>query len=909
MRKNDKKEKVTPRQNILVTKKKLKSADIQLKDAKQNETVIQKHTASFPIIGIGASAGGLEALDLFLKNVPEGSNMAFVIVQHLDPTHKGIMVELLQRATAMKVMQIKDRTRVQPNCVYVIPPNKNMSILHGVLHLLDFIAPRGLRLPIDFFFHSLADDQRERSYGVILSGMGTDGTLGIKAIKEKAGIVLVQEPSSAKFDGMPKSAIDSGLADIVAPVEELPGKIIAYLKYVPHIAKQGHGDDDKAGSAMEKIIILLRSQTGQDFSLYKKNTVYRRIERRMGIHQIDKIANYVRYLQENPREIEILFNELLIGVTNFFRDPEIWEELKNKVLPSLLAERSHSQTLRAWVPGCSTGEEAYSLVIIFKEFIEELKPSGNITLQIFATDLDRSAIEKARIGFYTDNIVADVTPARLKRFFIKKEHGYEISKAIREMVIFAPQSVVMDPPFTKLDILSCRNLLIYMTTELQKKLIPLFHFTLNPGGILILGSAETPGSFTDLFKQVKSKSKIYRRLENTLPYDVFDFPSSFVRTRKAEQQQTNLLKPTANIQSLADQLLLQTYSPAAILTNNIGDIIYISGRTGKYLEPAVGKANWNIFAMAREGLHQELTRAFQKALRNKETVKLTNVIVGTNGGTQALDLTVQPINEPETLTGMVMIVFTELTSLPKTKISGKGKQIPAGTARAKDLELELKHTRQENQSIREEMQTAQEELQSTNEELQSTNEELTTSKEEMQSMNEELHTINHELQSKVDELTLINNDVKNLFDSTDIAILFLDNALRVKRFTSQITRITKLIARDVGRPITDIASELFYSDFAKDANEVHRTLISMEKEISTSSGFWYLMRILPYRTLDNKIDGVVVTYRDITIAKTLEAKLKQAQAELEKRFATQTEELEEADEDLRIEKLRPKKED
>jgi two-component system CheB/CheR fusion protein len=907
--KNDKKEKVTPHQNILVTKKKLKSADVQLKDAKQNETVRQKQTASFPIIGIGASAGGLEALDLFLKNVPEGSNMAFVIVQHLDPTYKGIMVELLQRATAMKVMQTKDRTLVKPNCVYVIPPNKNMSILHGVLHLLDFTAPRGLRLPIDFFFRSLADDQRKRSFGVILSGMGTDGTLGIKAIKEKDGVVFVQEPSSAKFDGMPKSAIDSGLADIVAPVEELPGKIIGFIKHVPHIAKQGHSDDDKANSAMEKIIILLRSQTGQDFSLYKKNTVYRRIERRMGIHQIDKIANYVRYLQEHPQEIEILFNELLIGVTNFFRDPEMWEELKNKVLPSLLAERSHSQTLRAWVPGCSTGEEAYSLVIIFKEFIEELKPSGNITLQIFATDLDRSAIEKARIGFYPENIVTDVSPARLKRFFIKKERGYEISKAIREMVIFAPQSIIMDPPFTKLDILSCRNLLIYMTTELQKKLIPLFHFTLNPGGILFLGSAETPGSFTNLFKQVKSKSTIYRRLENALLYDVFDFPSSFVRTRKAEQQQTNLLKPTANIQSLADQLLLQTYSPAAILTNNSGDIIYISGRTGRYLEPAIGKANWNIFAMAREGLRQELTRAFQKALRNKETVKITNVIVGTNGGTQALDLTVQPINEPETLTGMVMIVFTELTSLPEKKVSGKEKQIPAGTARAKDLELELKHTRQENQSIREEIQTSQEELQSTNEELQSTNEELVTSKEEMQSMNEELHTINHELQSKVDELTLINNDVKNLFDSTDIAILFLDNALCVKRFTSQITRITKLIARDVGRPITDIASELFYSQFAKDANEVHQTLISMEKEISTSSGFWYLMRILPYRTLDNKIDGVVVTYRDITIAKTLEAKLKQAQAELEKRFATQTEELEEADEDLRIEKLRPKKED
>lgn len=908
MRKNNKQQNKISKSNSSAAKKKLKSVDVQLKDAKQIETVRQKQTAGFPIIGIGASAGGLEALELFLKNVPEGSNMAFVIVQHLDPTQKGMLVELLQRATTMKVMQTKDRTRIQPNCVYVIPPNKNMSILHGVLHLLNFTEPRGLRLPIDFFFHSLADDQHEQSFGVILSGMGTDGTLGTKAIKEKAGVVFVQEPSSAKFDGMPRSVIDEGDVDVIAPVEELPGKIIGFLKYPSHNAKQGHGDDDKTSSAMEKIIILLRSQTRQDFSFYKKPTVYRRIERRMSVHQIDKIADYVHYLQENPQEVELLFNELLIGVTNFFRDPEMWEDLKNKVLPSLLSERSHSQTLRAWVPGCSTGEEAYSLAIIFKEVIEKIKPARDITLQIFATDLDRYAVEKARNGFYTENIVADVSPERLKRFFIKKEHGYEISKAVRMMVIFAPQNLLMDPPFTKLDILCCRNLLIYLNTELQKKLIPLFHFTLNPGGILFLGSAETPGSFTDLFKQVESKSKIYRHLENTLPYDAANFPFSSGRTRKAELQPTNLFKPTANIQSLADQLLLQTYSPAAVLTNNSGDIIYISGRTGKYLEPVAGKANWNIFAMAREGLRNELTGAFQNALRNKKTIKITNVIVDTNGGTQALDLTVQPIMVPETLKGMVMIVFTELTSLPETKVSGKEKQIPAGTARAKDLELELEQIREENQSFREEMKTSQEELQSTNEELQSTNEELTTSKEEMQSMNEELHTVNHELLVKLDELTLVNNDIKNLFDSTDIAIIFLDNALCVKRFTSQITKITKIIARDVGRPITDIASELFYTDFAKDANEVHRTLISMEKEISISSGFWYLMRILPYHTLDNKIDGVVVTYRDITIAKTLEAKLKQAQTELEKRFATQTEKLEVADEDLRIEKLRPKKE-
>ena len=487
--------------------------------------------AAFPIVGIGASAGGLEALELFLGKVPEGSGMAFVIVQHLDPTHKGIMAELLQRATAMQVIQVKDRTRVQPDCVYVIPPNKDMSILHGVLHLLAPVAPRGLRLPIDFFFRSLADDRQDQSIGVILSGMGSDGTLGLRAIKEKAGVVFVQEPASAKFDGMPRSAIDAGLADVVAPVEELPGKIIAYLQHVPLIARPGLAQEDKAQSGLEKVVILLRAQTGHDFSLYKKTTVYRRIERRMGIHQIDRIATYVRFLQENPQELELLFKELLIGVTSFFRDPAAWEQLKEEVIPALLAGRPPSQALRAWVPGCSTGEEAYSLAIVFKEALEQLKPARNISLQIFATDLDRDAIEKAREGVFPANIAADVSPERLSRFFVQVERGYQVGKSIREMVIFAPQNVIMDPPFTKLDILSCRNLLIYLTPELQKKLLPLFHYSLNPGGFLFLGSAETIGDFTDLFAPLEGKARLYRRLDSALRAEPVEFPASFVSAR------------------------------------------------------------------------------------------------------------------------------------------------------------------------------------------------------------------------------------------------------------------------------------------------------------------------------------------------------------------------------------------
>ncbi|MBE0557474.1 MAG: chemotaxis protein CheB, partial [Proteobacteria bacterium] len=472
--------------------------------------------AAFPIVGIGASAGGLEALELFLRHVPAGSGMAFVIIQHLDPTHKGIMVELLQRATPMQVVQARDRMKVAPDRVYVIPPNKDMSILHGTLHLFTPVAPRGLRLPIDFFFRSLADDRQDKSIGVILSGMGSDGTLGLRAIKEKAGTVFIQAPESAKFDGMPRSAIDAHLADVIAPAEELPGRIIAYLKHAPLFARPGHAREEKAQSSLEKVFILLRTQTGQDFSLYKKSTVYRRVERRMGLHQIDRIATYIRFLQENPQEIEILFKELLIGVTGFFRDPAAWEHLKKEVIPALLKRRPAGGALRAWTPGCSTGEEAYSLAIVFREALQQVKPAKAVSLQVFATDLDKDAIEKARAGVYPANITADVSQERLRRFFIQEEQGYRVGKEIREMVVFAPQNVIMDPPFTKLEILVCRNLLIYLTAELQKKLLPLFHYSLNPGGVLFLGSAETIGTFTDLFAPLDVKARLYRRLDTAL---------------------------------------------------------------------------------------------------------------------------------------------------------------------------------------------------------------------------------------------------------------------------------------------------------------------------------------------------------------------------------------------------------
>ena len=867
--------------------------------------------STFPIVGIGASAGGLEALELFLQNVPAESGMAIVIVQHLDPTRAGIMPELLQRATAMKVIQVKDRTRVKPDCVYVIPPNKEMSILRGVLHLLDPVAPRGLRLPIDFFLRSLADDSEERSIGVILSGMGTDGTLGLKAIKGKAGVVFVQDPASAKFDGMPRSAIEAGLADVVAPVEALPGKIIAYLHHVPLIAKPGLAEEDQSHSAFEKVVILLRAQTGHDFSFYKKNTVYRRIERRMGIHQIDRIATYVRFLQENPEELELLFKELLIGVTSFFRDPAAWEVLKAQVIPALLKDRPLSQALRVWIPACATGEEAYSLAIVFREALEQFKPARSHTLQIFATDLDRDAIEKARAGVFPANIAADVAPERLSRFFVQLERGYQVSKPIRETVIFAPQNMAMDPPFTKLDLVSCRNLLIYLTPELQKKLLPLFHYSLNPGGFLFLGSAEAIGEFTDFFVPLDGKARLYRRLDSGPRAEPIEFPASFTPGRTGVPPPPKALKPPANLQSQAEQLLLQRYSPAAVLVNDKGDILFISGRTGKYLEPAAGKANLNLFAMAREGLRYELMGTFQKALRQKDAVTRKNVKVGTNGGVQAIDLTVQAIAEPEALRGLVMIVFTEVTTPPEPKRSAKAKGPSASSARVAALEGDIEQARQELQTTREEMQTSQEELkatneelQSTNEELQSTNEELTTSKEEMQSMNEELQTLNAELQHKVNDTSRLNNDMKNLFDSTEIATVFLDPALRVRLFTAGSNRIFKLIPGDVGRAITDIVSELAYPELADDAREVLRTLVAHEQPAAARDGRWFTVRIMPYRTLENMIDGVMITFMDITASKTLERKLRATQAGQEKHIAEQDLKLEQAGEALRAETQR-----
>jgi len=864
--------------------------------------------APFPIVGIGASAGGLEALELVLGHMPPACGLAFVVIQHLDPAYKGIMVELLQRTTAMPVVQIADGMKVEPEHVYVIPPNRDVSILHGVLYLLEPAAPRGLRLPIDYFFRALADDQQERSIGVILSGMGSDGTLGLRAIKEKAGAVFVQSPASAKFDGMPRSAIEAGLADLIAPAEELPDRIIAYLQHLPAPLRAPdpvQADTDQSG--LDKVLLLLRAHTGHDFSLYKKSTLYRRIERRRGLHQLPRIADYVRYLRENPHETELLFKELLIGVTRFFRDPAVWEQLQTEVIPALLAAHPDGGTLRAWTPGCSTGEEAYSLAIVFREALQRLEPAAHYALQIFATDLDHDAIDKARAGVYPANIAADVAEDRLRRFFVQEERGYRVGKEIREMVIFAPHNLVMDPPFTKLDLLSCRNLLIYLEAELQKKLLPLFHYSLNPGGILMLGSAETVGDAAALFMPLPGRTRLYQRRDKEMRAALAELPSAFVRQHartdpvagSAPPVQTPLSAP--NLKALTESLLLQHYCPAAVLTNDKGDIVYVNGKTGRYLEPAAGKANLNVFAMAREGLSSALDAAFAKAVRHKVTVLLKAVPVGTEGGTQFIDLTVHPLAEPAALLGMILIVFANIAppaAANASEQSGRSAddhlRLAAVADQLKQCRDELQITREEMQSSQEELKSANEELQSTNEELQSTNEELTTSKEEMQSMNEELQTVNHELQAKVDELSQAGDDMKNLLNSTDIATLFLDDELKVRRFTTQTTSIIKLIPGDAGRPVTDLVTELDYPTLAEDVHEVLRSLIFHERQVPTRDGRWFTVRIMPYRTQDNRIDGVVITFIDISMTRAQEETLREALSALRGRFAAQTGELDRA---------------
>ena len=644
------------------------------------EKVTDSQTIKFPIAGIGASAGGLEALEQFLENVPVNSGMAYVIVQHLDPTQKGMLPELLQRVTKLNVYQARNRMTVNQNCIYVIPPNKSLSISKGVLYLTKPLEPRGKRLPVDYFFRSLADERKELSIGIILSGMGSDGSLGIRAIKENDGIVMVQEPSTAKFESMPRNAIDSVVVDIVASPGDLPMKLTELFNQAP-VVDSGKPAEIKDKSALDKVILLLRCYTGNDFSLYKKNTMYRRIERRMGVHKIKKISEYVNFLKESPNEGNILFKEMLIGVTNFFRDNDAWKKLGTTVITDAITKLPAGSVLRAWVPGCSTGEEAYSLAMIFKETLHRVSPQKNIKLQIFATDLDNDAVEIARKGVYSVNISNDISADRLSRFFVRSDDSYSITTEIREMVVFAQHNLIMHPPFINIDIISCRNLLIYLDSELQKKIIGLFYYSLNNDGVMFLGNSESIGTMGHLFSSVDSKHKIYRRSANVLKPDLYNFPSAFSRQKKEDTAKQPATVKSQSVETVADEIMLNQFAPPGVLINENGDIIYISGRTGKYLEPASGKANMNIFAMLKDGLRQEITHALNQVILKKGSMVLHNVRVGANGNTQKVDVRIKWIDKPAQIKGMLIIVFIDLPATPDTSRDSKKEKKSSGSSR------------------------------------------------------------------------------------------------------------------------------------------------------------------------------------------------------------------------------------
>ena len=853
----------------------------------------------FPIVGIGASAGGLAAFEAFFSGMPADRDpgMAFVLVQHLAPDHKSILSELVKRYTRMQVSEVVDGVKVQPNCAYIIPPNRDMAFLDGTLHLLEPTAPRGQRLAIDFFFRSLAQDQHERAIGIVLSGTGGDGTQGVRAIKGEGGMAMAQTPETTEFDGMPRNAIATGLVDYVLAPQDMPTQLMAYAAHVfgrkPRVPTAAAPVNEEI---LKKICILLRDQTGHDFSQYKQNTLFRRIERRLAVHQIDRAEDYLRLLGTAPEEGKALFRDLLIGVTNFFRDPEAFEALEREVVPGLFAGKAPGSPVRVWVCGCATGEEAYSIAILLVEHLETLKQAFKV--QVFATDLDAQAIALARAGVYPASIAGDVTPERLARFFTRdtESGGYRIQKAVRDLLVFSEQDVIKDPPFSRLDLISCRNLLIYLNGELQKKIMPLFHYALNPQGVLFLGTSETVGELGSLFTTLDRKQKLYQRLQD-LPGAVrpalgFKSVPQPPEPAPAPRQEPGPARPL-NLRELAESTLLEHYAQAGVLINSRGEILHIHGRTGRFLEPAPGDAGMNLVAMAREGLRPALTTALYKVVTTRVPVLCPGLRVKTNGGYSTVNLSMRPAVGAggQALPDLFLAVLEEEPSRPALdgapevgegpgSTPGDRKAIAALEQELRAKEAYLQSSLEEMETSTEELKSSNEEMQSVNEEMQSTNEELETSKEELQSVNEELATVNAELQSKVTELTRANNDMNNLLAGTGVATLFVDHLLCIVRFTPSATEMINLIPADIGRPVSHIVSNLVGRDhLVEDIQAVLQDLQPREAEVRTRRGSWFILRIRPYRTLENVVEGCVITFTDVSARKLAEQKLEQRELE------------------------------
>jgi two-component system CheB/CheR fusion protein len=836
------------------------------------------------VVGLGASAGGLEALQDFMSNVPADSGVAYVVVTHQHKGHTSMMAELLGKHAKIPVTEIESSTELSPNQAYVGKPGIPMAILGGTLQLMPHDADAPRQMPIDYLFRSLAQDRGSRAIGIVLSGTGSDGSLGLKAIKGASGLTLAQSEDSARYPAMPRSAVATGAVDLVLPASDMPAALLRLVDDVGGRRSREEVSEAQFTDDLRRIIILLRHRTNHDFSNYKKSTIRRRIQRRMTLHGLDRIGDYVRFLQANQVEIDVLFRELLINVTSFFRDPEAFRVLAKRVLPDIVAGKGDDEFVRVWIPGCSTGEEAYSIAILLREAMDAVK--RHIRVQIFATDLDVEAVDRARIGRYPEGIAQDVTKERLDRFFTFGDDHYKVNKEVREMVIFAQQNLLQDPPFTKLDLLSCRNLLIYLDSGLQvRRVLPLFHYSLKPGGILFLGSSESVGSDNPLFKPVDKRWKMFRRNEVPVNSYTTGFSSapSLNPSRVDDSGSGAGGGVSVSPDSRGDQLgttntvLLEELVPPTVVCNRQGEMLHIHGSTGAFLElvPGPQKGN-NLFTMAREGLRLDLASAVRQASGTAEDVVHRGVEFSSGGDPLVTDIQVRRLRRPEPFEGLYLVSFQH------PRAASVDAQPPAdmpdekGKSRASELLRELQHTQEVHQGTVEELQTTNEELKSTNEELQSTNEELQssneeleTSKEEMQSLNEELHTVNSELRMKLAELARVNDDMRNLLNGTDIATIFVDNDLCIKRYTEQVKRVANLIPGDIGRPLGDLVSKLAYPDLISHAQEVLKTLVFREVEVQGPEGSWFQVRLVPYRTTDNIIDGLVMTFVDITKIKRL----------------------------------------
>jgi two-component system CheB/CheR fusion protein len=835
---------------------------------------MEKHRSAgseFHYVGIGASAGGLEAIEDFFSHMPEKSGLAFIVIQHLSPDYKSLMVELLSKKTKIPVHRCTDGMQVKPDNIYMIPPRKNLSIFHGRLVLKEKDTVRGINLPIDIFLKSLADDQADRAIAVILSGTGSDGTRGVRAIKEQGGMVMVQDEATAKFDGMPRAAISTGVADFILPPKKMAAQLLAYIDH-PYVAKKEPASSlVKDQKGLTRIFSELRERTKVDFTYYKPSTISRRIERRMTVNQINDLDEYVRYIQKYPVEIMTLYRELLIGVTSFFRDPDAMNELMENCLPSLISNTKNRE-IRFWVTACSTGEEAYTIAILAKEVMERI--GENRDIKIFATDLDRDAVMQAGTGVYPESIAADLTPKLLGKYFYRKGDNYQIARNIREMVVFAQHNLVKDPPFTKIDLISCRNLLIYLQPVLQEKAMRLFNFSLNPGGILFLGTSETIGNMTDCFETVHQKYKIYRSRGKLSPN--VELPDLKARDRKEHlaqpfsfpyrERRRQHPADAGNLLGRFVSVLENQFLPFSAIVNQQMEVLHIFGEAGDYFKVPSGRMVFDITKMVVRELAIPLATGIQKVFRTKEQLIYSNVKIKLDKETRTVRLRIVPLPDQKAMDPLVAVFFEE------TKIQKASEQDVIETydleadvqQRIADLEQELQFSNENLQATIEELETSNEELQATNEELLASNEELQSTNEELQSTNEELITVNAEYQAKIIELTQMSNDVDNLLSSSGIEVLILDENYEIRKYSPGITRIFHIMDKDTGRPIHHLSHHLSDFDPLAVIRRVEKDSKAVALEKQDAQGRTYLVHVLPYHIAPDTYAGFMLTFVDTT---------------------------------------------